>query len=123
MIIAAANGSFKVSDVGRDRFRIEVHVTGLPPDSLIAPYPNPLDYDMNNTTINISFKLGSAVNEVFFTVYDLLGRTLYREELGMLSQGVNSLIYSPDIRLASGIYLYQITGDGVKISGKFTLLR
>lgn len=123
LIVAAANGSFKVSDVGRDRFRIEVHITGLPPDSVIALYPNPFGYDSDYTIINISYEIGVAINSGFFTVYDLLGRTLYREELGTLSQGVNSLIYSPDIRLASGIYLYQITGDGVKISGKFTLLR
>ena len=112
-----------MSDVGRDRFSIEVHVTGLPPDSLIALYPNPFGFDTDNTMINISYEIGAAINSGLFIVYDLLGRTLYREELGMLSQGVNSLIYSPDIRLASGIYLYQITGVGVKISGKFTLLR
>ena len=98
-------------------------MTSIPPDSVIALYPNPFVYDSDNTIINISYEIGVAINSGFFTVYDLLGRTLYREELGTLSQGVNSLIYSPDIRIASGIYLYQITGDGVKISGKFTLLR
>ena len=123
LIVAAANGSFKVSDVGRDRFSIEVHVTGIPPSTILSLHPNPLKVDESSMIINISYDLGAAINSGLFTVYDLLGRTLYREELGMLSQGVNSLIYSPDIRLASGIYLYQITGDGVKISGKFTLLR
>ncbi|TFB11068.1 T9SS type A sorting domain-containing protein [Candidatus Marinimicrobia bacterium MT.SAG.2] len=123
LIIAAANGSFKISDEGRERYSISVRITSIPPDSVIALYPNPLEYDADNTTINISYEITAAINSGFFIVYDLLGRTVYREELGMLSQGVNSLTYSPDIRLSSGIYLYQITGDGVKISGKFTLLR
>ena len=123
LIVAAANGSFEVSDVGTDRYSIEVRVTGIPPSTIVSLYPNPLEVDESNTIINISYDLGAAINSGLFTVYDLLGRTLYREELGTLSQGVNSLIYSPDIRLASGIYLYQITGDGVKINGKFTLLR
>lgn len=123
LIVAAVNGSFKLSDVGTDRYTIEVHVTGLPPSTLVSLYPNPLEYDADNTVINISYELGAAVNSGLFTVYDLLGRTVYREPLGALPQGLNLLIYAPESRLSSAVYLYRISGDGVKINGKFTLLR
>ena len=124
LIVAAANGSYKLSDVGTDRYTVEVRVTGIPPDSLIGLYPNPLEVDKDNFTIYIKYKLGVAINSGLFTVYDLLGRTVYQESLGALSQGVNPLIdYTPDLTLASGIYLFQISGDGVLINGKFTLIR
>ena len=124
LIVAAVNGSFKLSDVGAPQYSIEVQVTGIPPSTVISLYPNPLEYDADNNIIHISYELGTAVNSGLFTVYDLLGRTVYQESLGALSQGVNPpLVYTPDLTLASGIYLFQISGDGVLINGKFTLIR
>ena len=123
LIVAAVNGSFKLSDVGSPRYSIEVQITGTPPSAVISLYPNPLEYDADNTIINISYELGAAVNSGLFTVYDLLGRTVYQEPLGALSQGLNFLIYTPENTLSSAVYLYQISGEGVRINGKFTLLR
>ncbi len=123
LIVAAANGSYEISDAGRDRYSIEVRVTIFLPDSIIGLYPNPLQVDKDNFTIYIHYEIIAAINSGFFTVYDLLGRTVYQETLGALSQGANSLEYTPDLTLASGIYLFQISGGEVPINGKFTLLR
>lgn len=123
LIVAAANSSFLDADFGREGYSIEVVVTGAPPSSIVAQYPNPLTLSETVQGINIEYKLGTAVNEATFTVYDLLGRTIYSESLGGKPQGEDSYTYYPQNTLANGIYLYQISGKDVKAVGKFTLLR
>jgi len=118
MIIAAANGSVESSEVGRERYSIEVTVTGLPPSNIIAQYPNPF-----NTDTRIDFDLGAATPSMVFTVFDILGHRVYRELLGDQAKGENSVRFIPDVQLSTGLYLYRIAGTGVEINGKFTLMR
>ena len=120
LIIAAANGSVISSEAGRERYSIEVTVTGVPPSTVIAQYPNPFN---TVTKTNIDFDLGAATSSIVFTVFDILGRRVYRETLGDLDEGENSVTFIPDVQLSTGIYLYRIAGTGVEINGKFTLIR
>ena len=118
LIIAAANGSVKSSEVASERYSLEVTVTGLPPSNIIAQYPNPF-----NTDTKVVFDLGAATQSMVFTVFDILGRRVYREPLGDLAEGENSVRFTPDVELSNGLYLYRIAGTGVEINGKFTLMR
>ena len=120
LIIAAANGSVISSEAGRERYSIEVTVTGVPPSTVIAQYPNPFN---TVTKTNIDFDLGAATSSIVFTVFDILGRRVYRETLGDLDEGENSVTFIPGVQLSTGIYLYRIAGTGVEINGKFTLMR
>ncbi|MCH7494939.1 MAG: T9SS type A sorting domain-containing protein [Candidatus Marinimicrobia bacterium] len=118
LIIAAANGSVKSSEVASEKYSLEVTVTGLPPSKIIAQYPNPF-----NSETKIDFDLGAATQSMVFTVFDILGRRVYREPLGDLPEGENSVRFTPDVQLSTGLYLYRIAGTGVEINGKFTLVR
>ena len=118
LIIAAANGSVKSSEVGSERYTVEVTLTGVPPSNIIAQYPNPF-----NTDTKIDFDLGAATSSMVFTVFDILGHRVYREPLGDLDEGENYVRFIPDVELSNGLYLYRLAGTGVEINGKFTLMR
>ncbi len=118
LIIAAANGSVISSEVASEKYSLEVTVTGLPPSNIIGKYPNPF-----NTDTKIDFDLGAATQSVVFTVFDILGHRVYRDFLGDLAEGENSVRFTPDVELSNGLYLYRIAGTGVQINGKFTLIR
>lgn len=62
--------------------------------------PNPFS---NNTTITFESK---SSNEAVFTVYNVLGKAIYREKLSA-KKGTNSFVFSKN-NLANGVYVYSI---------------
>lgn len=91
---------------------------GLPKSiKLKQNYPNPF-----NPTTNISFELPSS-QRVTLKVYDMLGRevaTLMNNELA--TGGVNSINFNAS-NLASGVYLYMLTGQDFSVSKSMTLIK
>lgn len=69
-------------------------------------YPNPFN---GSTRINFFLNKSSNVN---FRVYDLLGREIYKQQLGFLNQGLNHIVWNATNNngssLPSGVYLYCI---------------
>jgi len=92
-------------------------IVGLPTEySLSQNYPNPF----NPATV-IRFALPKASN-VTIKIYDLLGReisTLVNEEI---SAGIHEVKFDAS-RLASGIYIYQITAADFSAVKKMTLTK
>ena len=118
LIVAVANGAIQVNQSVRETYSLEVVITGAAVSNLIAVYPNPV----TNQT-DITFDLKADKNDISFTVYNLLGRTVHRRTEGFFPKGENKIVYSPANNLSSGIYFFRISGDQVEINGKFTLLR
>ena len=119
LIIAVANGAIEGNEGSvRETYSLEVIITGVPPPELIALYPNPV-----SVQTDIKFELKADKDNIKFTVYNLLGRTVHRQTIGFLAKGENTIVYFPADNLSSGIYLFRISGDQVEINGKFTLLR
>ncbi|HVP07059.1 MAG TPA: T9SS type A sorting domain-containing protein [Candidatus Acidoferrum sp.] len=77
---------------------------GTLPNSFVLNqnYPNPF-----NPTTTISFSLPTN-SEVSLEVFDILGRTVERRDLGVLSAGEHQLEYDAS-QLASGMYLYRVS--------------
>jgi len=118
LIIAATNGAIEGNVSVSETYSIEVAITGSPPSNLISQGPNPI-----KTQTGITFNLGDDKSDIRFTVYNLLGQTVYRRTRGFFPKGENTIIYAPADDLSNGIYFFRISGDEVEINGKFTILR
>lgn len=79
-------------------------------------HPNPF-----NPTTTIAFTLQKAT-EVTVTVFNVSGQMVDRIDLGRKTAGMHSFEYS-GAKLASGIYTYRLTGDGVSRSKQMVLLK
>lgn len=89
---------------------------------------NPVDFELQqnfpnpfNPETKISFSLPES-GFVSLKVYDLLGKevaVLVSEEL---AQGTHAVSFDAS-QLPSGVYVYQLQADGVKISRKMSLLK
>lgn len=90
----------------------------LPSEFTLAQnYPNPF-----NPVTTIDYTISDDIHMATFEVLNILGQSVYREELPNLSPGSYSLEFNGD-NLPSGIYLYRLTTDESKITRKMTLLK
>lgn len=83
---------------------------------LLGNYPNPF----NPSTV-ISFRL-KEVGDVRFTVFNVLGETVYNKKMEHLSKGIHKINYST-LDLSSGIYIYSIKHNNAVRYGKMTLIK
>ncbi len=79
-----------------------------------SAYPNPSDF-----YITLAYSFLQAQEQSFLTVFDNLGREIQSRNLGKVYQGQELI----DTRkLPNGIYLYQVSQNGKKVSdGKFVV--
>lgn len=83
-------------------------------------YPNPF----NPTTV-IGFTIGTqdlASVQVRLAVYDLLGREVAVLVNGVMSAGAHSVSFDAS-NLTSGMYIYQLTSGGSRLTGKMSLVK
>lgn len=84
--------------------------------SLEQNYPNPF-----NPTTNIKFEIPKQ-GVYSIKVYNMLGQevsTLFNENIGA---GVHQVTFDAS-KFSSGVYFYSLTGDGVNITKKMTLMK
>ncbi len=77
-------------------------------NTLFNVYPNP-----TSKNINLDLKL-SAANKISINVFNMLGQTIYRENIGEFSPGNHTLEYNKDrLKMTTdGIYIIEVTiGD------------
>ncbi len=79
-------------------------------------YPNPF-----NPTTNIKFTIAKQGNYKF-VVYNLLGEEVAVLMNGTLEQGSHHVVFNGS-NLASGIYVYSLQGEGLKITKKMVLMK
>jgi hypothetical protein len=79
-------------------------------------YPNPF-----NPSTTISFSL-PRTSQVAIEVYDVLGRSVDRRDLGALSSGDHQVSYDAS-GMASGIYLYRIVTSYGAVTRKMVLMK
>jgi outer membrane protein assembly factor BamB len=95
-------------------------VENILPDNylLVSSYPNPFNLQ---TAIKFDLKRSS---EYKLSIFDITGK-LVKQFSGIGDAGQNKLNWdtSSDKGLASGIYLYRLTADGLIGKGKVTLLK
>lgn len=91
--------------------------SGLPGSFVLGQnYPNPF-----NPSTTIEFELPRS-SEVQFEVFDVLGRSVERRDLGQLQAGGHRIEYEA-VDLPSGVYLYRVsTAHGSK-TNKMVLLK
>jgi len=116
--IYAANYLYLATDVDDDDTDDPV----LPREfSLAQNYPNPF----NPTTV-IDFSL-SKQSEIELTVYNMLGQRVKILAYGKYSAGKHQVVWdgtdSGHSRVASGIYLYRLTGEGFSEEKKMILIK
>jgi len=79
-------------------------------------YPNPF-----NPSTTISYTVDKAMSLVF-EVYNISGQLVDRRDLGRKNAGDYSFIYDGS-GLASGVYTYRLTGEGVSTSRQMMLVK
>jgi hypothetical protein len=85
--------------------------------TLSQNYPNPF-----NPLTRIDFNISSDLARASFEVVNILGQTVYEEELHNLSAGAHTIEFKAD-NLPSGVYLYRLTARENSVSRKMTLLK
>jgi hypothetical protein len=84
---------------------------------LLGNYPNPF-----NPTTTIKFSMPQAI-EVTLEVYDILGRIVYLQNLGVRQAGMQQVTFDAS-RFASGVYNYRLrTAANQFVVGKMMLLK
>lgn len=92
---------------------------GLPTDfALLGNYPNPFN---PSTTIRFSLPQTSVVT---LEVFDILGRLVASQSLGLREPGVQTHVFMAD-NLASGVYNYRLrmASNHATVAGKMVLLK
>jgi len=84
--------------------------------TIVENYPNPF-----NPTTTISYSLVEA-GKVSLTVYDLAGRQVAEVVNGLREAGTHEVTFDAT-GLSSGVYIYQLSADGVRTSGKMMLMK
>ena len=86
--------------------------------ALLGNYPNPF-----NPTTNIKFQVAKA-GEVSLEVYDVLGRVVSSQSLGVQAPGQHTVPFNA-VSLASGSYFYRLkmVSSGAILTGKMMLLK
>ena len=83
---------------------------------LLQNYPNPF-----NPTTNISFSVAKQ-GSYRLVVYNLLGEEVATLMNGTLQKGSHEVMFDAS-RLASGIYVYSLQGEGMNMTKKMVLLK
>ena len=84
---------------------------------LVKAYPNPF-----NSSININFNITNQSN-IQKTIFDLNGRLISNNNLGIKRAGNQSIHWSPSDAISSGTYLYSIESQSNIINGKVLYLK
>ena len=84
---------------------------------LVKAYPNPF-----NSSININFNITNQSN-IQISIFDLNGRLISNNNLGIKSAGNQSIHWSPSHAISSGAYLYSIKSQRNIINGKVLYLK
>jgi hypothetical protein len=86
--------------------------------ALLGSYPNPF-----NPSTNIKFQIGQS-SEVTLSVYDILGRLVSSQNLGLTVPGEHAVSFNA-ANLASGTYYYRLkmVSTGLTLVGKMLLLK
>lgn len=84
--------------------------------SLIGNYPNPF-----NPTTNFVFELNST-QEIRFKVFDLTGRVVAEISPKKYGSGRYEVTFDAS-DLSSGVYFYQMIGEGITQTRRFTLIK
>jgi hypothetical protein len=85
--------------------------------ALSQNYPNPF-----NPRTRIDFSISGNLARATFEVVNILGQTVYEEELLNLSAGAHTIEFNAD-DLPSGVYLYRLMAGNESVSRKMTLLK
>ncbi len=83
---------------------------------LLQNYPNPF-----NPTTNIKFTIAKQGNYKL-VVYNLLGEKVATLVNGTINKGSHEIMFNAS-RLSSGIYVYSLQGEGLKITKKMVLMK
>ena len=84
--------------------------------SLLPNFPNP--FNASTTIAYTMYREGPASLDV----YNMLGQRVMQLDQGIVPPGLHSVVLDGG-GLASGVYLYRITGVGVSDARKFTLIK
>jgi len=84
--------------------------------TLLQNHPNPF-----NPTTTIAFTL-DRMTDVSVTIFNISGQMVDRIDLGRKAPGLHSFEYS-GAKLASGIYTYRLTGDGLSQARQMVLVK
>ena len=79
-------------------------------------YPNPF-----NPTTNINFTVKNS-GLVSIKVYDMTGREVATLANGRFTAGTHTATFDAS-NLASGVYLYSLQANGVRLTNKMTLIK
>jgi len=95
----------------------EERASGIPEGyTLSQNYPNPF-----NPTTNILFSINEP-GEVSLKVYDLTGREVASLIDSRMSAGEHTVTFDAS-KLSSGVYIYVMVSNGVRLTNKMTLIK
>jgi len=84
--------------------------------SLEQNYPNPF-----NPTTNINYSLQNA-GHVSLKVYDMTGREIATLVNGRMNAGAHTVTFNAS-NLSSGVYIYALEANGVRLTNRMTLIK
>jgi hypothetical protein len=108
-----AIAAFQLPDSGEFVGR---NVKLVPENLSLSVFPNPFN---PTTTISFSLPISSPVR---FDVFNLLGRSVYRADLGRLNAGTHQQLFNLP-GLASGTYVVRLKAGGAEMSRKMMVVR
>jgi hypothetical protein len=79
-------------------------------------YPNPF-----NPTTNINYSLQNA-GHVTLKVYDMTGREIATLVNGRMNAGAHTVTFNAS-NLSSGVYIYALEANGVRLTNRMTLIK
>jgi hypothetical protein len=79
-------------------------------------YPNPF-----NPTTNINYSLQNA-GHVTLKVYDMTGREIATLVNGRINAGAHTVTFNAS-NLSSGVYIYALEANGVRLTNRMTLIK
>lgn len=85
--------------------------------ALYQNYPNPF-----NPSTNIIFELAKATR-VTLSIFDVTGKRVATLVNGMMPAGKHSVVWDAAKRMASGVYVAQLEGEGISARMKMTLMK
>lgn len=82
-------------------------------------YPNPA---INNESINIDFFI-DVNSEISINLYDLTGKLIHTENIGLFQKGENIASFNLEYYLATGMYQIEFRTDNIIIFDKFIIAK
>lgn len=117
-----------ISMFGAGSPSVQKFVPGLPTsnESEVAELPSGYELEQNypnpfNPTTNINFTLKNS-GLVSIKVYDMTGREVATLANGRFTAGTHTATFDAS-NLASGVYLYSLQANGVRLTNKMTLIK